>query len=146
MNKKRGLIIILVSSLIAIIVSIYLLYQHYSIKSSFCDITQDISCDIVNRSLYSEIFGIPVSLFALITFYIITVLTIATLRKDKIFNLDEKNILNIIFYLMIISLVFALYLVYIEAFVLYAVCPLCVLLDIIILVILIVIIKLRRRK
>jgi len=146
MDKKRGLIIILVCSLIAIITSTYLLYSHYSDESSFCDISEGISCDIVNRSLYSEIFGIPISLLSLITFYFIAVIMISVLKKEKVLGLDEKKIYNIIFWLMIFSSVFALYLVYIEAFVLYAVCPLCVLLDVIILIILITIIKLRRLK
>ena len=146
MNEKRGLIIILVCSLIAIITSTYLLYSHYLDESSFCDISEGISCDIVNRSLYSEIFGIPISLLSLITFYFISVITISALKNEKIFGLSKRKIYDIIFWLMIFSLVFALYLVYIEAFVLYAVCPLCVLLDIIILAILITIIKLRRLK
>ncbi|MEK6907016.1 MAG: vitamin K epoxide reductase family protein [Nanoarchaeota archaeon] len=146
MNKKRGLIIILISSLIAIFTSTYLLYLHYSDTSSFCDISQGLSCDIVNRSLYSEIFGIPIALFALITFYFINVITMAALQNKKIFGLNEKNIFDIIYWLMIIGLLLALYLIYIEAFVLYSVCLLCVLLDIIILIILITIIKLRGRK
>ena len=144
MDEKRGSKIILISSLIAIIISTYLLYQHYSDTSSFCDITQGISCDIVNRSLYSEIFNIPISLFALITFYFISIITISALNNKKIFGLNKEKITNVIFRLMIISILFALYLIYIEAFVLYAVCPLCILLDVIILTILITIIKLRR--
>ena len=146
MDKKRGLTIILICSLIAIAASTYLLYLHYSDTSSFCDVTESISCDIVNRSLYSEIFNIPVSLFSLVTFYFITVITIGALRNEKVFGLTRKTIFDIIYWLMIISVIFALYLIYIEAFVLYAVCPLCVLLDIIIIIILITIIKLRRMR
>src|SRR3989344_7876708 len=146
MNEKRGLIIILISSLLALLTSTYLLYQHYADTSSFCDISQDISCDIVNRSIYSEIFNIPISLLSLIAFYFIAIITISALKNRKIFGLNKKNIFDIIFYLMLASLLFALYLVYIEAFVLYAFCPLCVLLDILILINLITIIRLRRRK
>ena len=143
MNKKRGLLIIFISSLIAILTSAYLLYSHYSDVSSFCDVSQAISCDIVNRSLYSEIFNIPVSLFALITFYIVNVLSLAALRNEKPLKLTKKQIYNIIFWLMILGILFALYLIYIEAFVLYAFCPLCLLLDILILIILVTVIKLR---
>ncbi len=146
MKEKRGLEIILVFSLLALITSTYLLFLHYSDTSSFCDVSEGISCDIVNRSEYSEIFNIPVSLFALITFYFISIITIATLKNKKIFGLNKEKIYDIIFWLMIIGCFLALYLIYIEAFVLYAVCPLCVLLDIIILIILLTIIKLRRRK
>jgi len=145
MDEKRGLIVILISSLIAIITSTYLVYQHYSDTSSFCDITQDISCDIVNRSLYSEVFGIPVSGLSLLTFYIVTVLSIFALKNKNIFGLNKKAMFDIIFWLMLIGVIAALYLIYIEAFVLYAVCPLCVLLDILILIVLITIIKLKKQ-
>ncbi len=146
MNEKRGLIIILISSIIAIITSAYLLYSHYSDTSSFCDISKEISCDIVNRSIYSEIFGIPISLLSLITFLFITTIAAFALKNKKLFNLNNKNIFDIIFWLMIIILISALYLVYIELFVLYSICPLCVLLDIIIIIILLIIFKLRRSK
>ncbi len=145
MNEKRGLIIILISSLIAIITSTYLVYQHYSDISSFCDVAQGISCDIVNRSAYSEIFNIPISGLSLLTFYFIAISIIFILKNKNFFGLNKKAIFNTIFWLMMISTLFALYLIYIEAFVLYAVCPLCVLLDIIILIVLITIIKLRRK-
>ena len=143
MKEKRGELIIFISSLIAILTSTYLLYSHYSDVSSFCDVSQAISCDIVNRSLYSEIFNIPVSLFALITFFVVNVLSFAALRNEKPLGLSKKKIYNIIFWLVIIGVLFALYLVYIEAFVLYAFCPLCLLLDLLILIILVTVIKLR---
>mgnify|MGYP001572885389 CR=1 FL=1 len=144
MNEKRGLNAILIMSFIAVITSTYLLYLHYSDDSSFCDISEGISCDIVNRSLYSEIFGIPVSLLGLLTFFFIFIATSSVLKRKRLFGLKKDEIFNIIYWLMVTSAVFALYLIYIEAFVLYAVCPLCVLLDIFILSTLIIIIKLRR--
>jgi len=144
MNEKRGLNAILIMSFIAVITSTYLLYLHYSDESSFCDISEGISCDIVNRSLYSEIFGIPVSLLGLLTFFFVFISISYVIKRKTLFGLKKEEIFNIIYWLMIISSIFALYLIYIEAFVLYAVCPLCVLLDIFILLTLIIIIKLRR--
>ena len=146
MGEKRGLIIILISSVIAAITSAYLLYLHYSDTSSFCDISLEISCDIVNRSIYSEILNIPGSLASLLVFSFIAIITLFYLKNKKLFGLNKKNIFEIILLLMIISLIFALYLIYIELFVLYSICPLCVLLDIMILIVLIVIIKLRGKK
>ena len=145
MKEKRILIIILVCSLLAVLTSTYLLYSHYSDDSSFCDVNPSISCDIVNRSLYSEIFNIPISLFSLVTFYFISVITIAALKNERFIGLGKKLIYDIIFYLMILSLIFAIYLIYIEAFVLYAFCPLCGLLDILIIIILVSSIKLRKK-
>ena len=142
-NKLINRIIII--SIIAIITSAYLIYIHYSNTSSFCDISNQVSCDIVNRSAYSEIFNIPISGLSLLTFYFIAISIIFILKNKNFFGLNKKAIFNTIFWLMMISTLFALYLIYIEAFVLYAVCPLCVLLDIIILIVLITIIKLRRK-
>jgi uncharacterized membrane protein len=146
MDKKRGINIIIINSIIAVISSVYLLYIHYSDTSSFCDISKGLSCDIVNRSLYSEIFNIPVSLFSLLTFIFILIISFYIKNNKEFSGFNKKELINIIYYLMIFILLFALYLIYIEAFVLYSFCILCILLDIIILVIFIITIKLRREK
>lgn len=144
MNKKRGLLTILISSLVALITSIYLLYQHYSPESSFCNISKEISCDIVNKSVYSEIFGVPLALLSILMFSFIFMITISVLTRRKLFGLSKNNVFNIIFWLMLLSVFFVLYLLYIEVFVLYSLCLLCILLDIIILIILTAIISLRK--
>ena len=142
MDQKRGLHIILLYSIFAIIISSYLLYQHYSDTSSFCDVSAGLSCDIVNRSLYSEIFNIPISAFSIVAFLFISIITLIALKnKDK-----RSKIINIIYYLMLFSILFSLYLIYIEAFVLYSFCPLCLSLNVLILVIFFVSLNLRRRK
>jgi len=146
MDKKRGIKIIINSSIIAIIISIYLLYLHYSDTSSFCDISKGLSCDIVNRSLYSEIFNIPISLLSILMFAFILIISIYIKNNKEFSGFNKKELINMIYYLMIFNLLFSLYLVYIEAFVLYSFCVLCTLLDIIILIILITIIRLKREK
>ena len=133
-------------SVIAIIISSYLLYLHYSDKESFCDISTGLSCDIVNRSIYSEFppgSGIPVSLMGIITFTIIIVLS-ELIYANKTAKRTKKLFSNIIFYLMIISIIFAAYLVYAELFLILSICILCVVLDIFIILILILSYKLRR--
>ncbi|MAG47385.1 hypothetical protein CL617_02170 [archaeon] len=146
MEEKRGLYIILISSILAIITSGYLLNLHYSETESFCDVSQEISCDIVNKSIYSEIYGIPVSLLGMLTFIFISVLVLFALNNKKIFGFEKQDMYDWIFWIMIFSIFFALYLVYIEIFVLYAVCPLCVLLDILIVIVFVVVMKLRGKK
>ncbi len=42
----------------------YLVWAHYAPTpegGSFCDIGEGLSCDIVNKSAYSEVFGVPLS-------------------------------------------------------------------------------------
>ena len=147
MAKEKNIIFwIELISVISIIISSYLLYLHYSDKESFCDISAGLSCDIVNRSIYSEFppgSGIPVSLMGIITFAIITVLS-ELIYMNKISKNTKKLFSNLIFYLMIISIIFAAYLVYAELFLILSVCILCVVLDIFIILILILSYKLRR--
>ena len=142
MVQKRGLVIILLYSIFAIIISSYLLYQHYSDTSSFCDVSAGLSCDIVNRSLYSEIFNMPISGFSLAMFIFILVITLIALNNKKYIS----KIIEVIYYLMLVSILFSLYLLYIEAFVLYSFCPLCLSLNVAILVIFFVSLHLKRGK
>ena len=137
-------------SVIAIIISSYLLYLHYADTSSFCDFSPSLSCDIVNKSRYSEFpvgSGIPVSLIGIITFFVVIFL-LNSIDNNKSFKIGKtkigrKELSNFLFYLMIASLIFALYLVYAELFLILSICILCVALDIIIIIMLILSYKLR---
>lgn len=144
-HKERKIINwMIIISIVSLLLSSYLLFLHYSDKESFCDISQGLSCDIVNKSIYSEFppgSGIPVSLMGIFTFLIIIV-ALKFIKSDKKFNIgktvvDKKILSNFIFYLMIISLVFALYLVYTELVLILSICILCVTLDIFIILLLI---------
>ena len=105
-------------ALAGVIVSSVSLQRHYAkSKSEFCDFSQRFSCDVVNRSEYSSIVGIPVAgigvagyaaLFALSTFL--------------------RNRLETPLRLLVAALAglaFALYLTYVEANVLNTWCILC---------------------
>jgi vitamin-K-epoxide reductase (warfarin-sensitive) len=94
------------------------LYGHFATsKTSFCDFSQSFNCDIVNRSAYSMVLGVPVALIGIIGYLLITAL--GTIYRNK----AETPVL-----LLIASaggLGFALYLTYIEKFVLGVWCVLC---------------------
>mgnify|MGYP001562103967 CR=1 FL=1 len=135
--------IIIICCILAILTSAYLIFIHYSNTTSFCDISNRVSCDIVNKSSYSEIFNIPISLISLLVFSFILLISFHIKKNKEFSGFNRKELVNMIFYLMMFSLLFALYLVYIELFVLYSICILCLFLDILIIVILITIIKLR---
>ena len=137
-------------SVLFIVISSYLLVLHYSDTESFFDFSQLFSCDIVNKSIYSEFppgSGIPVSLMGIFTFILVLVILhlIKTNASFSIGNkiVEKKLLSNILFYLMIISLVFALYLVYTELFYILSICILCVVLDILILIMIVLTYKLR---
>ena len=94
------------------------LYHHYrTSKTAFCNFGESFNCDLVNRSPYSVVLGVPVALIGILGYLLI--LALATIYRDK----AETP-----FVLLIASvggLGFALYLTYIEKFVLAAWCILC---------------------
>jgi len=131
-------------SLLAIIIFSYLLFLHYADTESFCDFAPELSCDIVNKSIYSEFppgSGIPVSFLGIVTFMIVVVslFSIKTNKELKLnsFLLNKKSFSTFLFYLMLLSLLFALYLLYTELVFILSICILCVAADLIIIVMLI---------
>lgn len=93
--------------------------QHHFAKSktAYCDIGNTFNCDIVNRSEYSEVLGIPVAMIGMAGYGAIVVL--ATMYRER----RESPIL--IFAGAVAGLAFALYLTYIEARVLGVWCIVC---------------------
>lgn len=145
----KGFIAVLI---LALIISSYLIYIHYSdSESSFCDISQGLSCDIVNKSLYSEFpqgSGIPVSILGFITFFLMLVIVIL-IKEDYSFKINKtkinkKVLIDFLIKLLIFSLLFAAYLVYVELYLILSICILCVALDILLLLMLYYSFELRR--
>src|SRR5271165_6450806 len=64
---KRLMSVVAVLAVGGIVVSSVSLQHHFaSSKTSFCDIGETFNCDIVNRSEYSTILGIPVALIGML--------------------------------------------------------------------------------
>jgi len=101
-----------------VVVSSVALYHHYGASpSSFCDFGASFNCDIVNRSIYSTVLGIPVALFGILGYATLAVLaTLGRMRTDLYMPLLLASVAG---------LGFALYLTYVEAFVLAVWCILC---------------------
>ena len=117
-SYARLLVIIAFLAIAGIAVSSVSLWHHYSpSKASFCDFGEDFNCDIVNKSEYSTILGVPVSLIGIVGY--------AALLAFATFYRSEPNTPKIIFCGALAGLFFALYLTYIEAFVLSVWCILC---------------------
>lgn len=105
-------------SVAGMIVSAVSLQRHYAKSATeFCDFSQKFSCDIVNRSEYSTMMGIPVAGIGVAGYA--ALLLLATRRRS---HPDTPNwLLGAAFG----GLAFALYLTYIEAYVLTTWCILC---------------------
>jgi len=111
-----GLIAVL--ALAGIIVSSFSLQRHYAKSATeFCDFSQKFSCDVVNRSEYSTIVGIPVAGIGVAGYVALLVLAAFMRRRPEMPNRLLGAALA--------GLAFALYLTYIEAYVLETWCILC---------------------
>ena len=101
-----------------VVVSSVSLQHHYAkSKTAYCDIGNTFNCDIVNRSEYSEVLGIPVALIGMAGYGALVVL--ATLYRER------RESPSLIFAGAAAGLAFALYLTYIEARVLGVWCIVC---------------------
>lgn len=115
---RRILLSIAVLAAAGIIVSSVSLYHHYGTSAtSYCDIGENFNCDVVNRSTYSTVAGVPVALIGVVGY--VAVLTLATLYRHR------ADLAAILAMASLAGLAFALYLTYIEGFVLAAWCILC---------------------
>jgi uncharacterized membrane protein len=109
---------IAVVAICGIVVSAESLRHHFATsKTAFCDIGENFNCDIVNRSEYSSILGIPVALIGMLGYAALAGL--ATVYRER------REAPAILFAGAAAGLAFALYLTYIEARVLGVYCILC---------------------
>jgi uncharacterized membrane protein len=115
---RRVFQLIAVLALAGVVVSSVSLHHHYGTsQTNYCDFGASFNCDIVNRSVYSTVFGIPDALIGILGYGLL--LALATFYRTK----AETP-----FMLLVAStagLGFALYLTYIEKFVLATWCILC---------------------
>jgi uncharacterized membrane protein len=105
-------------ALAGVVVSSVSLYHHYGTsQTNYCDFGANFNCDIVNRSVYSTVMGIPDALIGILGYGFLLALATSYRARAKT-----------PFILLIAStagLSFALYLTYIEKFVLATWCILC---------------------
>jgi len=110
--------IVAILAVCGIVVSSVSLQHHFATsKTEYCDIGETFNCDIVNRSQYSSILGIPVALIGMAGYAALAGLaTVYRARRDTPALLLGGSLAG---------LAFALYLTYIEARVLAVWCILC---------------------
>jgi uncharacterized membrane protein len=110
--------LIAVLALAGAIVSAVSLERHYAKSATgFCDYSQKFSCDIVNRSEYSTVAGIPVAAIGVGGYALLFLL--APLWRSRAETPTR------LMFLALAGLAFALYLSYIEAYKLMTWCILC---------------------
>jgi len=117
-TARRLLVTIALLALAGIGVSAVALQHHYATsKTGYCSFGENFNCDVVNRSVYSTLVGVPVALIGILGYA--TLLALATLYRTKA---ETPGLLMLA---SLAGLGFALYLTYIEGFVLGTWCVLC---------------------
>jgi vitamin-K-epoxide reductase (warfarin-sensitive) len=115
---QRLMSVVAILAVCGIVVSSTSLQHHYATsKTPYCDIGETFNCDIVNRSEYSAILGIPVALVGMIGYAALAGL--ATVYRER------RETPAMLFAGAAAGLAFALYLTYIEGHVLGVWCILC---------------------
>jgi vitamin-K-epoxide reductase (warfarin-sensitive) len=101
-----------------VVVSAVSLERHYAKSATaFCDFGERFNCDVVNRSEYSSVMGIPVAGIGLVGYgVLLTLATVYRLRAETPLRLLAAAAAG---------LGFALYLTYVEGYVLGTWCILC---------------------
>ena len=117
-SPRRLMSLVAILAVCGIAVSSVSLQHHYATsKTAYCDIGETFNCDIVNRSEYSSIFGIPVALIGMLGYAALA--GMATVYRER------RETPAMLFSAATAGLAFALYLTYIEARVLGVWCILC---------------------
>jgi uncharacterized membrane protein len=126
-SSKTILKIIIFLSVIGLFSSLYLLQDHSSsaTEGSFCDITDKISCSLVNSSTYSELFNVPVAMFGALWCVILGLLAFRAIKNEKL--------LQALLGWSIPGMLFIGYMIIAE-FILGALCPMCTVVHAIVLI------------
>jgi uncharacterized membrane protein len=129
---KKDINLIKLLAFVGLIISAYLSFKNLGGSDlNFCITGKE--CDLVNNSIYSRIFGIPVSVIGLAGYILILIVSFYSFTKRKKWNL--------LYYFTVIGTSFSLYLTYVEVFKINAICSFCIASLIIILAIFIVLIS-----
>jgi uncharacterized membrane protein len=117
MNRTVIRFLLFMCCTVGVVLSSLSLHNHYGAAATeYCDLSTMFNCDLVNRSVYSRIFGVPVALIGLFGYVFLIGLSAHSNRLLASFRLAAA----------VVGLGFALYLAYIEAYVIGVWCLLCI--------------------
>ena len=105
---------------LGILVSAYMTVYKLTDNQSMC--LGNGGCSVVNSSIYSEVYGIPVAVIGMAGYAAI----LATLLLQGQSGFFEDNGVMLVFGLALAGFVFTLYLIYVELALIHALCPFCI--------------------
>jgi len=141
-THARTLIVVLAS--LAFAASVASLYVHYQMLAdpaytSFCDVSETVSCEAVMTSRYGSVFGVPVAVGGAIWSALVLLLGVVGMRPSTLAqgvpsrvegrpprSEAAAHVAGYVFVLSTIGLAGVLYLGYASFFILRQMCPLCV--------------------
>jgi len=119
--------LILAFSILGIIFSVFTIFNHYAVEdNSFC-LTDKGTCDVVNKSVYSTFFGIPLGFLGI--FYFLATIYLA---GNVYLGRHYRESIRYLFIWTGVGLIPVAYLIYVEAFKLLTFCSLCTVIHLII--------------
>jgi len=147
---KSLFLIIFFLSCFGLILSSYLLYVHYSPVESICFFGEENNCDLVNKSVYSEIMSVPIAGIGVIGYLLFILTSLSVLFKHKLENTWlESHSEKATTYLLILALgalAFTIYFNYLQIFVIGVICPWCEVSAVIVVLLLTLSIWLKRKS
>lgn len=150
-NKKK--IILNSVFVIAILISLFLLYEHFAEGSQICNFGKSLDCGVVNKSPYANLDGIsywltidlnlPIKLIDIssknlfLNFIttnaflsiLVFLFLLYLLNKENAFGIKKEKKAKIIKTILTLSFLYGMYLVYIQHSVLQTYCVFCLALD-----------------
>jgi len=122
LSIRQALQTIQVFSLAGIGLSIFSLVTHYQEvgEGTACVISELFDCDLVNKSAYAEVFGIPVALIGVLGYLFL--LATATLKRR---TPEDASLTRLLLWASGIAVLYSFYLTGLEAFVIYTWCIVC---------------------
>jgi uncharacterized membrane protein len=122
------LLLLVAMSMFGLWASSMVMILYYTLKQSlpFCPVQQGpgivLNCDAVLDSMYSQVFGIPLELFA-VAYFVINLLLVYFIAfgSDRVF----RTSLNILFGWRFLGIAIVPYLVFVELFLIKAICVYC---------------------
>lgn len=106
---------------LGIVVAGYLVTKRFTGGSLAC--TRWAQCDVVNNSVYSQIYGVPISVIGLAGYLFLLALAFAALWAE---GRRQRQLLLLSLVLSLVGVGFSAYLTYLEVYVIEALCAWCV--------------------
>jgi len=129
LERRGAKWVMLIAIALGMGVASYLTWSHlqltYSPKTfeSFCNFSETFNCDAVNTSDYSELFGLPIALFAIPTYMALAFLVMRSMGRR---NDDEAIPLSFVVVISGLTVIASFGLAYISIFQIKAVCLFCI--------------------